>query len=66
VNRSRQRLIRILHRTLKQVELDPKLVPNDPAVTELKRSLLRRIADLEVKASPDSVGDRETAEEPEG
>jgi hypothetical protein len=31
-----------------------------------KRSLLRRIADLELKASPDSIGDRDTAEEPEG
>jgi hypothetical protein len=55
VNQSRERLIRILRRTLEQVEQDRQIGSDDPAVTELKRTFLHRIAELELKhAATDS------------
>jgi hypothetical protein len=49
VNESRERLVRILRKTLDQVEQDPEIGPDDPAVSELKRTLLQRIANLEAR-----------------
>ena len=49
MNQSRERLVRILRRTLEQIESAPEIGHDDPAVIELKRSLLHRIAELEVK-----------------
>jgi hypothetical protein len=49
VNDSRARLVRILRRTLEQVEQGSQIGPDDPAVTELRRTLLQRIAILDGK-----------------
>lgn len=51
MNESRERLVRILRKTLEQVEQDPQIGSDDPAVAELRRTLLHRIADLQAKHS---------------
>lgn len=41
-------LIELLRNTLKQIERDQKLSPDEPAMRELKASILRVIAELEL------------------
>jgi hypothetical protein len=41
-------LIEVLRKTLERLEEHEELNPNDPAVIELKRHLLRIIAELEI------------------
>jgi hypothetical protein len=62
VNDSRERLVRILRKTLEQMEQDPQIASDDPAVTELKRSLLHRIADLEVRHATEDFDIRRSTE----
>jgi hypothetical protein len=42
-------LIDLLRSTLKQMERDEEFSPDDPAAMELKASLLRAIAELELR-----------------
>ena len=41
-------LIELLEETLKRLESVEALSPNDPALLELKRSIVRTIAELEI------------------
>jgi hypothetical protein len=45
----RPTLIETLRRSLSQIEEREKLRPNDPSLLELKRSILRTIAELQVE-----------------
>jgi hypothetical protein len=58
MNDSRARLVRILRRTLEQVEQGSQIGPDDPAVTELKRTLLQRIGILEARDVAEDSLDR--------
>jgi hypothetical protein len=42
-------LIELLEETLKRLELVEGLSPNDPALLEVKRSIVRSIAELEIQ-----------------
>jgi hypothetical protein len=50
-NRPSNRLLKLVRTTVAQVERTTELGANDPAVAELKRNLLRRIADINDPAS---------------
>jgi hypothetical protein len=54
-SRPYSKLIEIYHFTLEQIEKDTCFDKKNPAVIELKESLLRRIADLEGR-SREAVG----------
>lgn len=46
----------VLRDTLRRVELSTDMSPNDPALLELKRLLLLKIAALEVEAAQAKAG----------
>jgi hypothetical protein len=53
--RSTPDLVQLLKETLKRLEQTEELQPNDPALVELKQSIVRTIAELEVAKSGKSA-----------
>jgi len=51
-----QRLAEVLRDTVRRVELNNDMSPNDPALLELKRLLLLKIAALESEAAESKAG----------
>jgi hypothetical protein len=51
-----QKMAGVLRDTLRRVELSADMSPNDPALLELKRLLLLKIAALEAEAAPARAG----------
>jgi hypothetical protein len=49
--RSIRDLVELLRETLQQVEQDQELRPDDPILMELKRHIVRAIADLHIAKS---------------
>lgn len=60
--RRRRALIQSLRLALQRVEEREQLTPDDPALLRLKQSLIRRLAELEIKDSrknePSAAGSR--------
>ena len=50
-------LITILQSTLKQLEQTEGMVPEDPALLELKRSIARILAEMEIKKGASAGGE---------
>ena len=50
------KIFEILHTIITQFEQDAELGHDDPALTELRRTLLLRIADLESSPNPADAG----------
>jgi hypothetical protein len=45
----RPTLVETLRRTVEQIEEREKIHPDDPSLIELKRSVIRKIAELEIE-----------------
>jgi hypothetical protein len=52
MNPTSSRLVKVLRSTLNRIERSEELAPDDPALTELKESVLSKIAELEVAKTP--------------
>jgi hypothetical protein len=50
--RPSRRLVSVLRSTIDQLARNTDLAPDDPALTQLKGALLRRVADLELLDTP--------------
>lgn len=53
------RLFEVLRLTIIQVEQGTDLRPDDPAIAELKSSIMRTVAELEMRSSPEIGPDEE-------
>jgi hypothetical protein len=48
------KLLSVLRTTVSQLEKNTDLAPDDPALADLKKALLHRIANLQMESAPES------------